>query len=64
MDDNYIENINTLRRIANEIKSLELIDPSTKTVMKLTEIIERCKKLPELEMIDHNPFFSLEEAEA
>ena len=48
MEDNYIENINTLRRIAKEIKSLELIDPSTRTVMKLTEIIERCKRLPEL----------------
>ena len=64
MEDNYIDNLNMLRELASSIKALDLLDPSTRTVTILTEIIERCKYIPELEMIHHNPFMNIEEAEA
>ena len=64
MEDNYIENLNTLRELAKSVQALDLIDPSSSTVTILTEIIERCKFIPELEMIHHNPFMNIEEAEA
>ena len=64
MEDNYIDNLNTLRELASSIKALDLMDPSTRTVTILTEIIERCKYIPELEMIHYNPFMNTEEAEA
>ena len=64
MEDNYIDNLNTLRKLAHEIKSLDLLDPSSDTVLKITEIIQRCKIIPELEMVDYNPFDFKEEAMA
>ena len=64
MEDNYIDNLNKLRELAESIHSLDLIDPSSHALLKITEIIQRCKLIPEIEMIDHNPFTYLEEAEA
>lgn len=62
--DNPFDNLNELRRLANSLHSLDIMDPSSHTLLKITEIIQRCKKIPELEIVDHNPFTYIEEAEA
>ena len=52
--DTYADNINVLKEIAKRIKAVDLLDPSSRTVSLMTEIIDRCKKLPQLEMVDFN----------
>ncbi len=61
--DNYVDNLNRIRELADEVKVLDLLDPSSKVVNILTEIIERCRHIPELEMVDNN-FMNLDNLEA
>ena len=64
MEDNYVENLNKLRELAESIKSLDILDPTSKTIMLLTEIIQRAKLIPELEMVDNMEKFELQDFEA
>ena len=64
MEDNYVENLNKLRELAENIKSLDILDPTSKTIMLLTEIIQRAKLIPELEMVDNMEKFELQDFEA
>ena len=61
--DNYVDNFNKIRQIAEDIKILELLDPSSRTVSCLTDLIERCRQIPELEMIDET-FMNMDNFEA
>ena len=61
--DNYVDNLNRIRELADEVKVLDLLDPSSKVLNILTEIIERCRHIPELEMVDNN-FMNLDNLEA
>ena len=61
--DNYVENLKKIKELAGEIRVLNLLEPSSHTVSIMAEIIERCKHIPELEMID-NSFINNFEAEA
>lgn len=61
--DNYVDNLNKIRKLASDLKVIDLLDPSSKTVNVLTEIIERCRHIPELEMIDNN-FINMDNFEA
>ena len=54
VNETYADNINLLKEIAKQIKAIDLLDPSSRTVSLMTEIIERCKRLPQLEMVDLN----------
>lgn len=64
MEDNYVENLNKLRELAENIKSLDILDPTSKTVMLLTEMVQRAKLIPELEMVDNMEKFELQDFEA
>tara|TARA_B110000263_G_C15129658_1_gene428220 strand:+ start:199 stop:393 length:195 start_codon:yes stop_codon:yes gene_type:complete len=61
--DNYADNLKKIRELADGVKVLDLLDPSSHIVNIMTEIIERCKQIPELEMIDNN-FINMENFEA
>ena len=61
--DNYVDNLKKIRELADEIKILDLLNPSSNVVNLLTEIIDRCKQIPELEMIDNN-FINMDNFEA
>tara|TARA_R110000751_G_scaffold29079_3_gene75254 strand:- start:258 stop:452 length:195 start_codon:yes stop_codon:yes gene_type:complete len=61
--DNYADNLRKIRELADGVKVLDLLDPSSHIVNILTEIIDRCKQIPELEMIDNN-FINMENFEA
>ena len=61
--DNYADNLKKIRELAEEVKILDLLNPSSDVVNLLTEIIDRCKKIPELEMIDDN-FINMDNFEA
>ena len=61
--DNYVENLNKIKELAELVKVLDLLDPSSKVVNIMTEIIERCRDIPELEMIDNN-FINMDNFEA
>ena len=50
--DHYVININRLKTLAKQIKALDLFNPTSHTVMIIGEILDRCKDLPELEIID------------
>jgi len=54
VNETYADNINLLKEIAKQIKAIDLLDPSSRTVSLMTEIIDRCKRLPQLEMVDLN----------
>jgi|TARA_R100000479_G_scaffold2039_2_gene1266 hypothetical protein len=64
MEDNYVENLNKLRELAESIKSLDILDPTSKTIMLLTEMVQRAKLIPELEMVDNMEKFELQDFEA
>ena len=61
--DNYADNLSKIKELAGQIKILELLDPTAEVVNVLTEIIDRCKDIPELEMIDDN-FINMDNFEA
>lgn len=61
--DNYVDNLNKIRKLASDLKVIDLLDPSSRTVNVLTEIIERCRHIPELEMVDNN-FINMDNFEA
>ena len=61
--DNYADNLKKIKELADGVKVLDLLDPSSHIVNILTEIIDRCKQIPELEMIDNN-FINMENFEA
>ena len=50
--DSYAENLNKIRELSGDVRVLELLDPSSGLVNVLAEIIERCKRIPELEMVE------------
>ena len=64
MEDNYVDNLNKLREIANNLKSLDILDPSSKTIMLVTEMVRRAKLIPELEMVDQLDKILIEDFEA
>jgi len=61
--DNYVENLKKIKELADGIKGLDLLNPNSRTVNIMAEIIERCKHIPELEMIDNN-FINMDNFEA
>ena len=61
--DNYVENLKKIKELADGIKGLDLLNPNSRTVNIMTEIIERCKHIPELEMVDNN-FINMDNFEA
>ena len=64
MEDNYVDNLNKLRNLAENIKSLDLLDPTSKTILVITEIIQRAKLIPELEMVDQMDKIEIKDFEA
>jgi len=64
MGDNYVENLNKLRKLAKNIKSLDILDPTSKTILDITEIIQRARLIPELEMIDQMNKIEIQDLEA
>ena len=64
MGDNYVENLNKLRKLAENIKSLDILDPTSQTILVITEIIQRAKLIPELEMIDQMNKIEIQDLEA
>tara|TARA_R100001594_G_scaffold81659_1_gene116170 strand:- start:248 stop:454 length:207 start_codon:yes stop_codon:yes gene_type:complete len=50
--DHYVININRLKILANQVKTLDLLNPTSHTIMIIGEILDRCKGLPELEIVD------------
>jgi hypothetical protein len=61
--DNYADNLKKIRELSDGVKVLDLLNPSSDVVIVLTEIIERCRQIPELEMIDNN-FINMDNFEA
>ena len=64
MEDNYVDNLKKLREIANNLKSLDILDPSSRTIMLVTEMVRRAKLIPELEMVDQLDKILIEDFEA
>ena len=61
--DSYAENLNKIRELSGDVRVLELLDPSSGLVNVLAEIVERCKRIPELEMVERN-FMNIDNFEA
>ena len=64
MVDNYVDNLNKLRKLAKNIKSLDILDPTSKTILDITEIILRARLIPELEMVDQMDKIEIKDFEA
>jgi hypothetical protein len=64
MEDNYVDNLNEIRELSKRIKSMDLINPSSHIITVLSELLERCKHIPELEMMDPPTPITQIEAEA
>ena len=64
MEDNYVQNLNKLRELAKNIKSLDILAPTSQTILVITEIIQRAKLIPELEMKDQMNKIEIQDLEA
>ena len=64
MVDNYVDNLNKLRKLAKNIKSSDILDPTSKTILDITEIIQRARLIPELEMVDDMDKIEIKDFEA
>ena len=52
--DNVYENLERCREISSELKMTDLIDPSSRQIGLLSELLYRMKHMPELEILDLN----------
>ena len=52
--DNVYDNLERCREISNELKLTDLIDPTSKQIGLLSELLYRMKNMPELEILDLN----------
>ena len=50
--DDYADNLNKIRELSRQVKILDLLDPTSRIVNILTEIVERSRHIPELEMVE------------
>ena len=50
--DHYVLNINEIKKLVKEIRTIDLLNPTSHTIMLVGGIIDRCKRLPELEIVD------------
>ena len=49
---NVYDNLERCREISNELKIMDIIDPSSRQVGLLSELLYRMKHMPELEILD------------
>ena len=50
--DNVFENLERCREISSELKLMDVIDPNSKQIGLLSELLYRMKNMPELEILD------------
>ena len=50
--DNVFENLERCREISAELKLMDVIDPNSKQIGLLSELLYRMKNMPELEILD------------
>ena len=51
---NVYDNLERCREISNELKMTDIIDPSSRQIGLLSELLYRMKHMPELEILDLN----------
>jgi len=54
--DNVFENLNNCFQLAKDLKITDLIDPSSKQLGEVAELVYRLQNCPELEIIDDKGF--------
>ena len=62
--DHYIENLNRIKAIAEEVQILDLLNPTSNTVNLLTEILDRAERIPDLERVDFDIDVNIDNIEA
>ena len=50
--DDYADNLYRIRELSRQVKILDLLDTTSRVVNILTEIVERSRHIPELEMVE------------
>ena len=58
--DNIVDNLNRCREISNELKLIDIIDPSSRQINLLSELLYRIQNMPDLELLDFNMFMNNE----
>ena len=58
--DNIVDNLNRCREISNELKLIDIIDPSSRQINLLSELLYRIQNMPDLELLDFNLFMNNE----
>jgi len=52
--DNVYDNLERCREISRELQLTDIIDPNSKQIGLLSELLYRMKNMPELEILDLN----------
>ena len=58
--DNIVDNLNRCREISNELKLIDIIDPGSRQINLLSELLYRIQNMPDLELLDFNMFMNNE----
>tara|TARA_R100000329_G_C7536790_1_gene189437 strand:+ start:125 stop:361 length:237 start_codon:yes stop_codon:yes gene_type:complete len=58
--DNIVDNLNRCREITNELRLVDVIDPSSRQIGLLCELLYRIQNMPDLEILDFNLFVDRE----
>ena len=55
---NVYENLERCREISEELKLMDVIDPNSRQIGLISELLYRMKNMPELEILDVNFFLN------
>ena len=63
-NDHFVDNLLRIKKIAEEVKVIDLLDPTSHMVMILTELINLAKDIPELERVEFGDQLNIDNIEA
>ena len=63
-NDHFVDNLLKIKKIAEEVKVVDLLNPSSHMVMVLTELIDLAKDIPQLERVEFGNQLDVDNIEA
>jgi hypothetical protein len=63
-NNHFVDSLLKIKKLAKEVKVVDLLDPTSHMVMILTELISLAKDIPELERVEFGDQLNIDNIEA
>jgi len=63
-NNHFVDSLLKIKKLAKEVKVVDLLDPTSHMVMILTELISLAKDIPELERVEFGDQINIDNIEA